>query len=307
MSTPLASLPAAEHPLTATDVSTLLALAAMWGISFMFMRVVAPAIGWAWAADLRVAIGGALIGAIMAWRGVPLHLRRDWHHYAILGLINSAVPFALFAVAAMYIPAAYSAIGNATAPLWAALLTLTLGLERLDWRKALGLALGLAGVVATTGAGSIGLGWASVLAFAGTLLAALLYAFAGLYMKSRGRHIDPLALGCGSQLAATLWLLPALPFAPMGEVSWSPILIVCILGSGLISTGLPYVLYFPLMRRIGVTRAMTVTFLVPCFAIGWAWLFLNEAASLGSLLGVLLVLAGVYLALAPRKPLTAVS
>jgi drug/metabolite transporter (DMT)-like permease len=297
--------PASETPLEPRDVSVLLALAAMWGISFMFMRVVAPAIGWAWAADLRVAIGALLIAAIMLAQRAPLNLARDWPHYLLIGLINSAAPFALFAVAALHIPAAYSAIGNATAPLWGALLALSFGTEPVTRRKAAGLVLGLVGVAITSGAGTVGLSATTIAAFVGTLVAALLYALAGIWMKTRARHIEPMALGCGSQLAATLWLVPALPFATPASVDWSPVLVLCILGSGLISTGLPYVLYFPLMRRIGITRAMTVTFLVPCFAIAWAWLFLGEQVGLGALGGVALVLAGVHLALGGTRPVRA--
>ncbi len=279
------------------DILTLLMLAAMWGISFMFMRVIAPAIGWAWAADLRVAIGGALIAAILWQRKQPLYLQRDAQHFLIIGLINSAIPFALFAIAALYIPAAYSAIGNATAPLWSALLGIAIARRGPGTMKSIGLGLGLAGVAVTTSAGTVSVGWVALLAFGGTLLAALLYAIAGQYMKTRAAHIEPMALGCGSQLAAALWLLPTLPFATPTNVDWSPTLIACILGSGVISTGLPYVLYFPLMRRIGVTRAMTVTFLVPCFAIFWAWLFLAETIGAGTFAGIFMVLVGVYLAL----------
>jgi drug/metabolite transporter (DMT)-like permease len=292
-----------QHPLVAIDFLTLMALAAMWGISFIFMRVIAPAIGWAWAADLRVAIGGALIAGIMLWQHEPLHLRRDARHFAFLGLINSAVPFALFAVAALYVPAAYSAIGNATAPLWAGFIGTVFLADKLSLRKCLGLALGISGVAVTAGAGSIAMNHLAVLAFAGTVFAALLYAIAGVYMKTQAKHIAPLALGCGSQLAAALWLLPTLAFFTPESVQLTPKLLACVLGSGLISTGLPYVLYFPLMRRIGITRALTVTFLVPCFAIFWAWLFLHEAVSLGSILGITMVLLGVFLTLGMRvKP-----
>lgn len=288
---------AAHTEIDARDIVTLLALAAMWGISFMFMRVIAPAIGWAWAADLRVAIGGALIAAILWRRKQPLYLQRDAQHFLIIGLINSAIPFALFAVAALYIPAAYSAIGNATAPLWSALLGIAIARRGPGTTKSIGLGLGLAGVAVTTGAGTLSVGWITLLAFGGTLLAALLYAIAGQYMKTRAAHIEPMALGCGSQLAAAVWLLPALPFATPASVEWNATLIACIAGSGIVSTGLPYVLYFPLMRRIGITRAMTVTFLVPCFAIFWAWLFLAETISVGTLAGIATVLLGVYLAL----------
>lgn len=280
-----------------TDIATLAALAAMWGISFIFMRVIAPEIGWAWAAELRVLLGGLLIAGMMLWQREALHLKRDLPHFLLLGLINSALPFALFAVAALHVPAAYSAIGNATAPLWAGLIGTLFLADKLSAQKAFGLAMGITGVAVTAGAGSIAMDQLAILAFGGTVVAALLYALAGIYMKTRAHHITPLALGCGSQLAAALWLLPTLPFFAPVQLTLSPKLVWCVLGSGIISTGLPYVLYFPLMRRIGVTRALTVTFLVPCFAIFWAWLFLREAIAWGTLVGISMVLVGVFLAL----------
>jgi drug/metabolite transporter (DMT)-like permease len=280
-----------------SDIWTLLALAAMWGASFMFMRVVAPVLGWAWAANTRVMLGAALIASIMLWQRKPLKLRQDWRHFAVLGLINSALPFALFAMAALYVPAAYSAVCNATAPLWGALLGSLFFADRLSLPKVAGLLLGISGVALTAGAGKIDLTTNAASAIGGTLFAALLYAVAGVYMKRFAGHIKPLALGCGSQIAASIWLLPLLFFyQPKIELIDLKV-VLCVLGAGLISTGLPYVLYFPLMQRIGPMRALSVTFLVPCFAVFFAYIFLGEALSLGSLAGCCIVLVGLFLVL----------
>ena len=280
-----------------SDLWTLLALAAMWGASFMFMRIVAPVLGWAWAANTRVLLGAALIASIMLWQREPLKLRQDWRHFAVLGLINSALPFVLFAIAALYVPAAYSAVCNATAPLWGALLGSLFFADRLSLAKFTGLVLGISGVALTAGAGKIELTSSATFAIAGTLFAALLYAIAGVYMKRFTPHIKPLALGCGSQLAASLWLLPLLFFFSPNVQLIDFKVVLCVLGAGLISTGLPYVLYFPLMQRIGPMRALSVTFLVPCFAVFFAYVFLGEALSLGSLAGCGTVLIGLFLVL----------
>jgi drug/metabolite transporter (DMT)-like permease len=279
-----------DTALRAQDWGALLGSAAMWGASFIFMRMLAPVLGWAWAADLRVLIGGALVAAIMMWQGEALHWRRDWKHFLLLGLLNSAIPFALFAIAAMHVPAAYSAIGNA-------LLGLLLLREALSWRKVAGLLLGVLGVGLTARAGTVALNVPMLLAFAGTLFAALLYALAGIYMKTYAKHLSPLALGCGSQFSAALWLSPLLFFVPPNWAQIDSHIVWLMLASGIISTGLPYVLYFPLMRRIGVTRAMTVTFLVPCFAFFFAWAFLQEPVTLGAITGCALVLSGLMLTL----------
>jgi drug/metabolite transporter (DMT)-like permease len=202
----------------------------------------------------------------------------------------------------MHIPVAYSAIGNATAPLFSALVGAALFGELLGIRKILGLMLGLIGVALTARAGAIQLDPVMLLAFGGTLLAALLYALAGAYMKTRAAHISALALGCGGQLAAAIWLLPVLFVVP---ADWQQIdlrLMLLMACAGVISTGLPYVVYFPLMRRIGVTNAMTVTFLVPCFAFFFGYVFLGEALTVGALAGCALVIAGLVLALrAPAR------
>ncbi len=277
------------------DMGVLLTTAAMWGASFMFMRIIAPVTGWVWAADLRVLIGGTLVAAMLRWQGQSWNLARDYQHYLVLGLINSAAPFALFAIAALHIPAAYSALGNATAPMWSAVLSAALLGDKLNASKAIGLVLGLIGVALTAGAGTVALSTVVLLAVAGTIFAAVLYALAGVYMRTKAAHIESLALGAGSQLAAALWLMPLLAFnLPSAEIL-SLKIILCLLASGILCTGLPYVLYFPLMRRIGVTRAMTVTFLVPCFAVLWAFFFLNEAILPSTLIGCALVFAGLVL------------
>ena len=277
------------------DVGVLLMTAAMWGASFMFMRIIAPVTGWVWAAELRVLIGGALVAVMLHWQRQSWNLARDYRHYLVLGLINSAVPFALFALAALYIPAAYSALGNATAPMWSAVLSAVILGDKLNWPKAIGLLLGLIGVALTAGAGSVTLSTVVVLAVTGTICAAVLYALAGVYMRTKAAHIESLALGAGSQLAAALWLMPLLAFHLPSPEIFSAKILFCLLCSGILCTGLPYVLYFPLMRRIGVTRAMTVTFLVPCFAVLWAFLFLREAILPSTLIGCALVFAGLVL------------
>jgi drug/metabolite transporter (DMT)-like permease len=281
--------------MTARDFTILLLTAAMWGASFMFMRVIAPVTGWVWAADLRVLIGGALISAMLIWQGQAWNLARDYRHYLVLGLINSAIPFSLFALAALHIPAAYSALGNATAPMWSAVLSAAILGERLTWPKSTGLVLGLVGVALTAGAGGVSLTTAVLMAVMATIVASVLYALAGVYMRTQAAHIQPLALGAGSQLAAALWLAPLMPFKLPSTAIFSPKILFCLLCSGVLCTGLPYFLYFPLMRRIGVTRALTVTFLVPCFAVLWAFLFLHEAISLSTVAGCALVFSGLVL------------
>jgi drug/metabolite transporter (DMT)-like permease len=279
-----------------SDAAALVAMAAMWGASFMFARVLAPAIGWAWTAEARVVVGGGLLAAMMFARREAWHLRRDGGHYLLLGLVNSAIPFALFAIAAQHIPAAYLSVGNATAPLWSAAIGVLLLGDPLGGRRLAGLLLGVAGVALTARAGGLPLDLAVALALGATVLAALLYGVAGAWMKTRARRIEPLALGAATQLAAALWLLPVALAHGLPSALGTPRIALLTVAFGVLCTGLPYLLYFPLMRRIGPTRAMTVNFLVPVFAMAWGLVFLGEPVTPGAIAGCVLVLAGVVLA-----------
>jgi drug/metabolite transporter (DMT)-like permease len=258
-----------------SDMARLLALAALWGGSFLLYRVVAPVLGAITAAEARVAIAGvtliawqAVAGPRFAWRG---HVRTLF----VVGLFNSALPFALFGYAARALPAGYLAIINATSPLFGALIARLLFGEVLTVRKLAGIALGLAGVAVLVGLGPVALDGPACAACAACVVAAASYGFAGNYTRARQRPLPPASMATGSQLAAAIVLAPLLPFEPV-PTSLSPALIGATLVLAIACTSVAYLLYFRLIRDLGATRALTVTFLIPVFAIAWAWLVLGE-------------------------------
>lgn len=280
----------------ARDGVDLLALAAIWGASFLFMRLASPAFGPLTLAFLRVAGAATLLVPLLAlqkglgvWRGaLPTLLA--------LGLLNSALPFALYAFAALHLPAGLSSILNATVPMWGALVRWAwLGQQPTRWRV-LGLFLGLLGVTALVGA-KTGLTLdLSAWAVLGCLLATLNYAVGAVATQRWLGPMPALAVAAGSQLGASLWLLP------LGLWAWPaqmPALSAWLhLGAlSLLCTGVAYLFYFRLMARIGATNTVTVTFLIPVFAVIWGAIFLGETLSAGMLGGGLLVLAGTALAL----------
>ena len=132
--------------MTAAGAARLLTLAAIWGGSYLFMRVAAPEVGAYWVAETRLILAAVFLSVTALWLKNSLHAARYWRHYMMLGLFNSALPFLLFAYAAETLSASLLSIINATAPLWGALIAASLGRQELDWRRGIGLSLGFVGV-----------------------------------------------------------------------------------------------------------------------------------------------------------------
>ena len=272
----------------------LVLLGAIWGGSFLFMRVLAPTLGAFATADSRVLIGGLMLLAWFRLTGFDPKWSEHWRHYAIIGMGYSAVPFSLFAFAAQLVPAGYSAILNATTPLFGALFASLWLDEPLTARKVLGLALGCAGVaaIAWRGAGDFTpmVGWS----VAACLGATTCYGLTGVYVKKFTRGVPSAGIAGCSQLLAGLALLPGLALVP-GPVVFTPVFVGSLLGLGLACSGLAFLIFYRLMSEIGPTRTLTVTFLSPIFGVLWGGLFLGERITTATALGGAVVLVGTYL------------
>jgi drug/metabolite transporter (DMT)-like permease len=276
------------------DLIRLLSLAAIWGASFLFMRVVAPVLGALWTAEIRVALAGVTMLLFMLATRRPMQFRSNWKQYLVIGSLNSALPFALFAYAALTLPAGYSAILNATSPLWGALIaTLALG-EKLTPRKAAGLMIGIAGVAFLVRLGPAQFTSQTLVAVLAGMAAAFCYSVAAAYSKKKSAHIPSPMMATGSQIGAMLVLLPFLPLSPIrGDIT--PFIVVCACGLALLCTAIGYFIYFRLIADLGPTKALTVTFLIPLFALLWGALFLNEIVSLNTLIGCAMVVLATWL------------
>jgi drug/metabolite transporter (DMT)-like permease len=279
------------------DVARLLTLAALWGGSFLFMRVAVLPLGPIATAELRVLLAAAVLLVWLRVAGIGLGWREAWPLYLVVGTINSAAPFALWAFSALHLPVSYLVVVNATSPLFGALVSaLWLG-ERFTARAALGLAAGVGGVALLVGIGPVQPTVQVVWALVAGALGALCYAVAAAYLNRRARTPAAAAVATGSQLAATIVLLPLLAAVPpaawpsAGE--WLAVVMLGVLG-----TAIPYLLYFRLIADVGATRALTVTFLIPVFGMLWGAVFLGEAITLTMVAGCGLVLVGTALIVA---------
>lgn len=277
------------------DLAELLALAALWGASFLFMRLGAGEFGPVALAAVRVGGAALLLLPLLHWRDQIGELRRHWRPIFVVGLTNSALPFLLFSYAALSITAGLSAIFNASAPLFGALIAWAWLRERPSAARIAGLAIGFAGVAglawdkASFKAG--GSGWA-ILA---CLVAPLLYGLSANYTRKRLQGAAPLAVAAGSQLSATLLLaLPALWWWPPTTPSASAWTSAAALA--LLCTGVAYLLYFRLIANVGAANAIAVTFLIPAFAVLWGWMLLAEAVTPAMVLGCAVILVGTGLA-----------
>jgi len=279
--------------MSTANMLRLVLLAAIWGSSFLFMRIAAPVLGPAVLIEYRVGFAALFLATVGYFLGKRLDLRAHWKHYLILGLFNSALPFLLFAFAARTLSASVLSVLNATAPMWGALIGAVWARQAISRRSALGLLLGTAGVALLVGFDHVTALPGAPLAVAAALVAAFSYSIASAYAKT-AKSVEPFANAHGSMWAATLLVIPVLPLFPAsGQASIG--IMAAALALGVLCTGVAYILYFRLIQDVGATSALTVTFLNPLFGILWGALFLDEIVGWHTIAGSAIVITGTAL------------
>ncbi len=276
-----------------------LALSAIWGSSFLFMRLAVSELGPVPTAALRVALGALFLLPLLLWRGQAHLLRRRWLPIFFVGLLNSGIPFALFAFSLLSISTGLSSIINASVPMFGALVAWLWLSERPDLWRIVGLVLGFAGVTLLawdqaalkSGASNIHPLWA----IAACLGACLSYAISASFTRLHLQEVPPLVAATGSQIGATVGMaLPALwlwPAAAPSPTAWLSLLVL-----GVLCTGVAYLLYFRLISDCGPARTLTVTYLIPLFAVSYGVLLLDEHFTAQMGLIALLILLGTAMA-----------
>jgi drug/metabolite transporter (DMT)-like permease len=266
-------------------------LGAIWGASFLFMRVSASDFGPFALVEIRLAFG-ALILLPFTWRARAQLAGAGWGRLAAIAAINSAMPFTLFAWGAQRAPAGIGAISNAMTVLFTALVAFVLYRERISALRAIGLAAGFAGV-AVLASGKVGGQSVLPAVLAGTL-AALLYAVGANLIRRALVGIAASAVAGATLLCASVLMSPLAfatwPRQPVGAGSWLSAILL-----GVLCTGAAFVLYYRLILRIGAPRAATVTYLIPLFGVIWAWLLLGESVTATMAVAGALILGGVAL------------
>jgi drug/metabolite transporter (DMT)-like permease len=276
------------------EIGMLVALGALWGGSFLFIRVAAPVMGPPALVALRTLLAGAVLLLYGVLSGQRPALRARWREFLVLGALNAALPFVLIAAAELRLPASLAAILNATVPVFTGLVLAVWTGEAPSQRAVTGMVLGLCGVVVLVGWSTLPLDGATILAVAASLLAALSYGAGGVYAKTRLGGMPPLTLATGQLLGAGLLILPFAAATPPASVP-SRTVLLAIAGLVLLATALGYLLYFGLLTSVGPMKTHSVTYLVPFFGLLWGRLFLAEPIGVGTIVGLGIVLAGVML------------
>lgn len=283
-----AAAPVANAWLTPAE---LLLLGAVWGGSFLFMRIAAKDFGAFALVEVRLALGALILSPfVLRIRSqlTPSH----WLRLLGIGIINSAVPFVLFAWAAQRAPAGVVAISNATVVMFTSLVAFLLYGEKISKRSAFGLALGFVGV-AVLASGKTEGGSVLQAALAG-VFASILYGFGGNFTRRYLGDLPPSAVAASTVFCAAVVVSPLAiatwPSAPIPPLSW-----LSAVALGALCTGLAYFLYYRLLYRIGAPRTSTVTYLVPLFGVIWAWIFLDEPLTASMAIAGASILGGVAL------------
>lgn len=286
------------------DIAALLALAALWGASFLFIRIASPIIGPMLTIQGRVTIAAiALLIYIFTIRQSS-QFKRRWKQYLIIGALNAAIPFTLIAFAAIHLTASMSAIINSMTPLFTAIVVWVWLKEKVSMRKSLGILTGMIGVI-------ILVGWSPILVTSKVIISIILsvlstvsYSIAGVYAKRNFGGVPPLSVAFGQQMGASLLLIPFTIFQlPESPAVIIPIAAYSVVGLAVLCTAIAYLLYFYLIESVGPTKTLSVTFIIPFFGMLWGLLFLNEQISLGMIAGLIVILFSIFLILdfQPRR------
>ncbi|MBS7806327.1 DMT family transporter [Variovorax sp. PCZ-1] len=271
-------------------------LAAIWGASFLLMKLGASDFGPFLTAFLRVLLASVFLLPLLAWRGQFDALKKNYRPILFVGMLNSGIPFALFSFAVLHISTGLSSILNATVPLWGALVAWLWLKDRPASSRILGLVIGFAGVAALSwdkatfkaGAASPGM---AVLA---CLLATLCYGIAASYTKKYLTGVPPLASATGSQIGAALLLavpgMMSMPTQAPGLQAWGAIVMLAFF-----CTAVAYIMYFRIIERAGPARAVAVTFLIPVFGVAYGAILLSEKITLTMVICGAIIILGTAL------------
>lgn len=287
--------------MNARDLGALVLLGALWGASFLFIRVAVPALGPFALMELRVGLAAAALTLCAAVVGRLPKLRARWKEFLFIGTLNAAIPFSLIAASEIHLTASLAAILNSTTVLFAAVAAAVWANETLTRGKMLGIVLGIVGVVVLVGWDPIPLSAAVLLSVGAMLAASLSYGLAAVYIKRTFKGIPPLAMAIGQLSGAATLLLP-LAIVTLPEERPTAAVTLSMLGLALLSTAVAYLLYFRLISNVGPTSTATVTLLVPVFGLLFGVLLLGEPFGLGTLVGLGIILSSVVLVTGLGRP-----
>jgi drug/metabolite transporter (DMT)-like permease len=282
-----------------SDYLRLITLAAIWGMSFLFMRVAVPIFGPGLFMFFRLTIAALFLFSISCFNNQRLYFATYWRQYLTIGFFNSALPFLLFGIGSAKLNASMLSILNSTSPVFGFIISILLGKQKVSFKAVIGMVICIFGVFILSGKQLFTKTNNISLSVFLILIAACCYGLASNYIKySKTVHkISPFSIAHGSMWVSVILITPALfiPSFVKEEIVINFYAIIAVLGIGILSTGVAYLLYFKLIKDVGPTSALTVTFLLPIFGTLWGVVFLSESFNYHTLFGLIIILTGVGL------------
>ena len=276
------------------DIFRLILLGAIWGSSYLFMKIAAPVIGVSFTISARIIIATIiLLTAFSITKRLP-NFRQHWKSFFVLGALNMALPMALITFSVIHLNASVSATLNATTPMFTMLATSIWLKEKLSIKKVAGMVVGILGVSVLVGWVPLALTKEVYLSIIMALAGALCYGIAGVYTKVKFSKADPIRTAAGQMVSASILLLPVL-LSSSSELVFSPKIIMAILVLGIVCTAAGYTLFFQLISSAGSVNTSLVTLIVPVFSLIWGVLFLGEPINVGLIAGLILIMVSLTL------------
>ncbi|HEY1421315.1 MAG TPA: DMT family transporter [Candidatus Dormibacteraeota bacterium] len=295
-----------ERQSSLAPYAAMIALALIWGTSFLLIKVAIHDMSPTVVLLVRSASGCLALAVIVRLMGKPL-FGEGWRtrvgSFAIMGITNAVVPWIAIAWGEQHITSGLASILNSTTTLWTAVLIYwVMPSERPSVVNYLGVLVGFAGVVILVVPDILAHGLSgSLFGSIAVLVASLSYAINALYQRRKMRNVSVFEVSLGQLVASVLFAIPiAAPSLPQVHLAFSSVAAVLALGAG--GTGIAYLLYYYVMNSLGAVRAAGVTFLVPITAVFWGVLLLRESISLPIIIGMVVILAGIVLTNIRRSP-----
>jgi drug/metabolite transporter (DMT)-like permease len=273
--------------------SQLVGLSALWGSSFLFIRIASPMLGPQVLAGSRIGLATLTLAVIMR----ALRHRWPWAHWRellVLGLLAVAVPFLLYAWAALHLPSGYSALLNTTAVVFGTLASAWMKEDTLTPRKLAGCALGFAGVALIVRLGPVDPTPQVLLAALACVAAAACYGLTAPLMKRATTHLEPLSIAAGIHAVSLLLVLPGAAWT-WPQAHWTAGVAASVAVLGVVTSGLAFWLNLRVLRHVSPVAAITPAFMIPVFGVTWGFLFLGEPLGSGIWVGGALILAATAL------------
>jgi len=266
----------------------LVALSALWGASFLFIRIASPVFGPNVLAVLRVGLATVTLAILMRALRQPWAWQH-WRTLAVIGALSVAAPFLLFAWAGLHLPAGYSALLNSTAVIFGMFASARMGEDTITTRKVVGCISGFAGVAFIVSLGPVQMSAQVVLAVLACVLASACYGFSSPITKQAVGHMQPLQIAAGIHALSLLMLLPGAAYS-LPQAQFTPSALMAVVAMGVVTSGLAYWAHLRILRHVTPVAAMSPIFMIPVFGVLWGHLFLGEELGGGMLIGGALVL-----------------